>query len=920
VTEILDRLTRALADRYRIERELGQGGMATVYLAEDIKHKRKVALKVLKPELAAVLGAERFVQEITTTASLQHPHILPLYDSGAVYRSIDGSMDRVIGDATADRSQDPANARSLEFLYYVMPFIDGETLRDKLNRETQLGVDEAVRITTDVADALDYAHRQGVIHRDIKPENILLHDGRPMVADFGIALAVSAAAGGRMTETGLSLGTPYYMSPEQATAEKDLSARSDVYSLGCVLYEMLTGNPPHTGASAQQIIMKIVTEEAAPVTKLRKSVPGNVAAAVATAVEKLPADRFATAGEFAAGLADPAYAAAGAATGSAVAPRTVLRSYRRAVLALAAVSLVTAALAAWGWLRGGGDRSATWQYVLLGDSLAMPEDYPAMALSPDGQVFVFKDNHQNGLLWIKQRSQLDPVAIPGTERAQNPRFSPDGAWIIFVADGHLKKIRATGGASVTLADSVSNGFGGAAWLDDGTIVYVTSTQTELRRVSAAGGTSARVLQPSDVAGAGVGHPEALPGGRGVLLQYCSSGCVTMGIHVLDLRSGQQKLLLNDVAQAWYLPNGHLLYVRRDGVAMVAPFDLDRLEITGEAVPVLEGVDLWPLSGFALLTWSPSGSLVYVPRRGGPAQTTIVRVDRHGTVSPVDTAWYGQFNSLALAPDGRRMAVGVGAGIGLNIWIKQLDRGPFTRLSFGNQDRRPAWSADGRFVAFVRDSANTSAIVVRAADGGGSDRRIVTLDRMVQEVAWSPDGRWLVVRTDNTTAGAGDLVALRADGDSTVRPLVESPFTELHPAVSPDGRWLAYTSNESGTNEVYVRPFPDAGDVRWQVSNGGGSSPVWSPTGRELFFIDSDGGVVAAEVSATAGGTFAVGRRTPLFDSSGLELDAFHTSFSVAPDGRTFVFISRRRPAESPAGSRVVWVDHWLRDLQERLRQ
>ncbi|HWG32524.1 MAG TPA: serine/threonine-protein kinase, partial [Gemmatimonadaceae bacterium] len=247
-----ERLASALADRYTIERELGQGGMATVYLAHDVKHNRNVAIKVLKPELAAVLGADRFVQEIATTAALQHPNILPLFDSG----SADG------------------------FLYYVMPFVEGETLRAKLDRETQLGIDESVNIAVEVADALDYAHRHGVVHRDIKPENILLHDGRPMVADFGIALAVSAAAGGRMTETGLSLGTPHYMSPEQATAEKDITARSDIYSLGSVLYEMLAGHPPHLGGSAQQIIMKIVTEDAAPVTQHRKSVPPNVAAAV----------------------------------------------------------------------------------------------------------------------------------------------------------------------------------------------------------------------------------------------------------------------------------------------------------------------------------------------------------------------------------------------------------------------------------------------------------------------------------------------------------------------------------------------------------------------------------------------------------------------------------------------------------------
>ncbi len=284
--DVIARLNAALAGRYTIERELGAGGMATVYLCEDIKHKRKVALKLLKPELAAVLGAERFVQEITTTAALQHPHSLPLFDSG-----------------TADG-----------FLFYVMPFIQGETLRSKLDRETQLGVDEAVRIAREVADALDYAHRHGVVHRDVKPENILLHDGRPMVADFGIALAVSAAAGGRMTETGLSLGTPHYMSPEQATAEKEITGRSDVYSIGSVLYEMLTGNPPHTGASAQQIIMKIITEPAESVTKYRKSVPSNVAAAVAKSLEKLPADRFESAKAFADALA-PNGRAGGAAEG-----------------------------------------------------------------------------------------------------------------------------------------------------------------------------------------------------------------------------------------------------------------------------------------------------------------------------------------------------------------------------------------------------------------------------------------------------------------------------------------------------------------------------------------------------------------------------------------------------------------------------
>ena len=287
-TPLPDRLRTALADRYRLDRELGQGGMATVYLAEDLKHHRRVAIKVLKAELAAVIGAGRFLREIQTIANLQHPHILGLIDSGEV-------------DGTA---------------YYVMAFVEGESLRDRLTREKQLSIHEAVRLATEVAGALDYAHRHGVIHRDIKPENILLHDGSALVADFGIALAVSSAGGGsRMTETGMSLGTPHYMSPEQAMGEREITARSDIYALGCVLYEMLTAEPPFEGATAQAIVARVLTESPRGLRAQRKSIPPNVEAAVLTALEKLPADRFESARAFAEALADPSYAgAAGTAT------------------------------------------------------------------------------------------------------------------------------------------------------------------------------------------------------------------------------------------------------------------------------------------------------------------------------------------------------------------------------------------------------------------------------------------------------------------------------------------------------------------------------------------------------------------------------------------------------------------------------
>ncbi len=308
MTEPVTRLQTALADRYRIERELGQGGMATVYLAQDLKHDRRVAIKVLRPELAAVLGAERFLSEIKTTANLQHPHILPLHDSGA-----------------AD-----------SFLYYVMPFVEGESLRDRLKREQQLPISDAIRIATEVAGALDYAHRHGVIHRDIKPENILLHEGSALVADFGIALAVSSAGGSRMTETGMSLGTPQYMSPEQAMGERAVDARSDIFSLGCVLYEMLLGEPPFTGVTAQAIVAKVMTADAPSLTGQRRSIPAGIDKAVHRALERLPADRYATAADFAAALKDG---------DSATGPRSTQPTLRRLVIPIGIAAVALAAFA-----------------------------------------------------------------------------------------------------------------------------------------------------------------------------------------------------------------------------------------------------------------------------------------------------------------------------------------------------------------------------------------------------------------------------------------------------------------------------------------------------------------------------------------------------------------------------------------------
>jgi serine/threonine-protein kinase len=358
-------LTEALRERYRIERELGAGGMATVYLAQDLKHDRKVAIKVLRPELAAVIGAERFLIEIRTTANLQHPHILPLFDSGEA-----GNRDT--GEGT--------------FLYYVMPYVEGETVRDRLTREKQLPVAEAVRIATEVAGALDYAHRHNVIHRDIKPENILLHDGRALVADFGIALAASKAGGTRMTETGMSLGTPHYMSPEQAMGERKITARSDVYALGCVLFEMLTGDPPFTGSTAQAIVAKVMTDEPAAPSRHRKAIPGHVDHAVLTALEKLPADRWGSASELAQALAG--IGMTGRTQSRRAAPDRSVRSGRNLMTALGVTLFLMTLLAAWGWARSRSvaPTAGVMRFVVMlpaSQQIAEAPDH-LIAMAPDG--------------------------------------------------------------------------------------------------------------------------------------------------------------------------------------------------------------------------------------------------------------------------------------------------------------------------------------------------------------------------------------------------------------------------------------------------------------------------------------------------------------------------------------------------------
>ena len=446
---------QALGERYLIERELGRGGMATVYLAHDVRHRRAVAVKVLHAELSAALGPERFLREIELTASLQHPHILPLFDSGAA-----GGL-----------------------LYYVMPFVEGETLRARLEREQQLPVADAIRIATEVADALHYAHGLGVIHRDIKPENVLLRGGHAFVADFGIALAIQQAGGERMTQTGLSLGTPHYMAPEQAVGERVVTLRADVYALGAITYEMLTGEPPFSGPTAQAVLARAMTDEPRPLTRQRPTVPPQVDDAVRVALAKVPADRFPSAAAFAAALAGPTMGAVPLRASS----RPLPRPWRAVVVA---GGLLAAGLM--GWLLGRGrsepeSRLGPVRFSIELDSSA--RRFGDLAVSPDGRVVVYAaDGAAGAQLYARRLSEIASEPLPFTENAEAPFFSPDGAWVAFYSNGAIRKVRIDGGPAVVVTRLTPEAwFAGGTWGSDDMIHFATSPRGRLFRVPSGGG-------------------------------------------------------------------------------------------------------------------------------------------------------------------------------------------------------------------------------------------------------------------------------------------------------------------------------------------------------------------------------------------------------------------------------------------------
>ena len=848
---------------YEIVEEIATGGMATVYLAQDTRHGRRVAVKVLRPELAAYLGADRFLREMRLMGRLQHPHILPLFDSGEV----DGR------------------------LYYVMPYVEDETLRDRLNREGQLPVEDAVRIARDVAEALDYAHRNGVLHRDVKPGNILLNDGRAVVADFGIALPLHESADARTTEAGLSLGTPHYMSPEQADGRRDLTRRSDVYSLGCVLYEMLAGRPPHSGRSPGEVMRAILSEEIPPVDELRRSVPVHVADATGKALERLPADRFASARDYGEALTNPHFSTRSAA-GSAGAG-----TGRWWALGVAALAL---AVAAWVWLRPTATpmHGTAVEFYLDSPDPALTFRYHA-TLSPDGRRLVAELVSDEGPVFYQRAADSpDWRPIPGTEGAAGPIFfSPDGEWIAFSQRNELRKTRLDGGMPITISDAPS--YWGGNWRADGLIVFAASqviteagVPTGLFLVSEDGGEPTK-LTTTDRTHGTFSHTEPFFGASGKIVLFTAvNDLLQSTVAAVDIETGVITLLAPG-CDPHLDDRGRVAYVTPEGQLVRQEFDEERLQLVGPRTQLADGVNL--IGGGALFSYARDGSFAIVT--GSARSNRLIEVDREGNPRTLFTTGGGSAVQVPrFSPSGDRLAYiqnerGSYRG---DVWVYTYDEQTAQRLSFVGSSSDPAWSPTGRWIAYSsideEDPDGKARLFRRQADGTGPEEMVMEVGADLWQADFVPGGPEVVFFSEDKL--------FRASLDEAAEPqvLIETSGYVTAPELSPDGRWLAYTSSETGQERVYVRSYPELGPAVVVSSPGTGKFPAWSGDGREIFYWG--GGWIMSATVRVEGSRISIVDRTRLFRTAPYR-DHFARNFAVHPSGERFVMVGG-------SGDRVLW--------------
>jgi serine/threonine-protein kinase len=798
--------------------------MASVYLAHDVRHDRRVALKVLRAELAAVIGAERFLAEIRTTAKLQHPGVLPLFDSGV----------------TAGQ------------LFYVMPFVEGESLRHRLDRERQLPVVDAVRIATEVGDALAYAHEQGVIHRDIKPENILLQSGRPVVADFGIALAVQEAGGNRLTQTGLSLGTPQYMSPEQAAGERGVDGRADQYALAAVLYEMLAGEPPFTAPTTQALIAKVMTEEPRALGLVRKSVPEHVAMAVHRALEKVPADRFTTTREFVTALTSESVV-----SGSRRYPVARSRAAERRWIPIAAGMMFAGA--AIGAAVDHAARPRTTETVAAPLVFALEADSGQQfafvccgnifALSPDGRRLAFQAADADSVVrvHVREMDALTSRSLRGTENAHELFFSPDGQQLGFTNGRALKAVDVGSGRVRAVTEFPATGFlGGGTWTADGRIIYAVGNT--LSAVAADGGSPTTLVRlDSAKKELQVGGPHVVAGTDLVLFAVERSGREPI-IRALWTKSGRTRDVAPGVGAAVDTVHHSLLVVRSDGTVEARRFDWSTGDTTGAAARIGEPVALRsPVFLYAEFAASATGTIVTVTRSpfSSSGQGTLHFIGADGT----DVTHTLPFRARRVArprfsPDGQLVAA-----------LQASIETRLTTLFVYDPDRRATTLLpnDGSLISV--DWIGSDSIMSIASSGdvfvqsihGERPRRLGALGGWSNAGQLSVRGDWLVFEGDRD--GSNKIGIAHRDSIDHSRILIGSSGGDARPRLSPDGRHIAFLSTREGPASLHVASFPSLAD-EIVIADGVTNDVRWGRDGA-LYYTGVDRKAVVVTLDAGA---------------------------------------------------------------------
>jgi len=887
---------------YEILSAIGAGGMGEVYEARDTRLDRIVAIKVLPTHLAGRAELrERFEREAKTIASLNHPHICTLYDTG---------------------HQD-----DIDFL--VMEYLEGETISQHLVKGA-LPIQQVLQYAIEISDALDKAHRKGVTHRDLKPGNIMLTKSGTKLLDFGLAKLKQEAAPAipesqlptmktAITGEGTILGTLQYMAPEQVEG-KEADARTDIFAFGALVYEMATGKKAFEGKTSPSVMAAILKDQPPAMSSLQPMTPPALDRVVKKCLAKEPEKRWQVASDLCDALKWISDEDSQPPTSAPAGNETHALGRRALILALGGLLLVAAitGLAIWNLKPiPPAPRPVSRLTIVLppGQQLVVPESGPAVALSPDGTHIAYVARERlTQQVYLRAMDSLEARPVPGTDgpvggtNDTEPFFSPDSQWIGFFVGGKLKKVSVSGGAALTLCDALRSN--GVSWGSHGMIVFSPGQVAFLQQVSDMGG----VPQPLTRIEKGEtvhGWPEFLPGGKAVLFAVAIGGSFATGrIAVQTVGSAEHRNLIQGGMYPHYAPSGQLVYVQ-GGTLMAVPFDSQRLAVTGAAVPIVEGVLQSTTDGDAQYSFSATGTLAYVSGGSQSTQMKLVWVNRNGAEQPLAAPEHTYVNPR-ISPDGRRVAVGI-TEQERQVWLYDVSRGTLTRLTFqGNNNLVPFWTPDGKRIAFTSNKEGQRNLFWELADGSGGLERLTTSEQLHIPGSWSPDGQLLAYSEVNPTTGFDIWVlGLR---DRKAQPFLQTQFNESTPQFSPDGRWLAYASDESGRKEIYVQPYPGPGG-KWQISTEGGVEPLWNRNGRELFYR-SENKMMSVEIATKP--SFSAGPPKKLFEGAYQLLSGISTpNYDVSPDGQRFLMLKPVEQSQS-APTQINVVLNWFEELKQKV--